>query len=138
MRTKQRTAAVIFRKKKFLLIHRQKNTEDYYIFPGGGVEDTETPEEAVVREINEELNLKIKIVRKLFEFENLGNREYYYLIKEFSGTIKVIGDSVTNKNIKIKDFACWYSLEKLNKINLLPQKAKRKILTLQKRGLFNS
>lgn len=136
MRTKQRVAAVIFRKKKFLLIHRQKNAEDYYIFPGGGVEDTETQKEAVIREINEELNLRIKIARKLFEFENLGNKEYYYLIKEFSGRMKVIGDSITNKNIK--DSADWYSLEELNKINLLPPKAKRKILNLQRKGLLDS
>jgi len=136
MRTKQRAAAVIFRKKKFLLIHRQKNAEDYYIFPGGGIEDTETPKEAVIREINEELNLRIKIARKLFEFENLGNKEYYYLIKEFSGRMKVIGDSITNKNIR--DSADWYSLEKLNEINLLPPKVKRKILNLQRKGLFDS
>jgi len=136
MRTKQRAAAVIFRKNKFLLIHRQKDAEDYYIFPGGGVEDTETPEETIIREINEELNLRIKIARKLFEFENLGGREYYYLIKEFSGIMKVIGDSMANENIR--DYAGWYSFEELNRINLLPPKAKRKLLNLQRKGLFNS
>ena len=128
MRTKQRAAAIIFRKKRLLLIHRRKGTEDYYIFPGGGVEDTETPEEAVIREINEELNLKIKIARKMFEFKNRGGREYYYLIKEFSGTMKVIGDSVMNKNIK--DSVVWCSREELNKINLLPLKAKKEILKM--------
>lgn len=136
MRTKQRAAAIIIKKKKLLLIRRRKNTEEYYIFPGGGVEDTETPEEAVVREIKEELNLKIKITRKLFEFENMGCKEYYYLIKEFSGMMEVIGDGITNKNIE--DSADWYSLKELNRINLLPLKAKKKILTLQKRDLLDS
>ena len=30
---------------RFCLIHRKKNGEEYWLFPGGGVEDTETVEE---------------------------------------------------------------------------------------------
>ena len=38
-------------------------------FPGGKIEDNESAEEAVVREIREELNCEIKVQRPLGEFE---------------------------------------------------------------------
>ena len=58
-------AAVIIHNNKFLCVQRGDNKHDYiafkYEFPGGKVEIGETKEKALVREIQEELNLKINI-----------------------------------------------------------------------------
>src|SRR5687768_11349383 len=62
-------AAIIINKNKLLCVQRKAHKYDYisykYEFPGGKVEDGETYEEALIREIKEELNLFIG-VRGLF------------------------------------------------------------------------
>lgn len=59
MRTNKRVGAVIRRGDMVLLIHRHKNGEEYWVLPGGGVEDEETLEEALRREVMEETSLEV-------------------------------------------------------------------------------
>ena len=53
--TRNRGAAIIVQEGKIALIKRIQEDETYYVFPGGGIEEGETPEEATKREIFEEL-----------------------------------------------------------------------------------
>ena len=61
-------AAVIIVDQKILCVQRGKNKHDYisykYEFPGGKVEKGETQEQALHREIREELNMEITILRQ--------------------------------------------------------------------------
>jgi ADP-ribose pyrophosphatase YjhB (NUDIX family) len=59
MRTNKNVRGMIKRDGKILLIHRFKAGTEYWTVPGGGVEDDETLEEALAREIKEEVGLKI-------------------------------------------------------------------------------
>ena len=59
MRTNKRVGAVLRRGDEVLLIHRHKNGEEYWVLPGGGVEDEETNEEALIREVMEETSLEV-------------------------------------------------------------------------------
>ena len=58
-------AAVIIYKEKVLCMQRGKNKHDYisykYEFPGGKIEDGESKAEALMRELNEEMNISINI-----------------------------------------------------------------------------
>ncbi len=58
--TRNRGAAIIVQEGKIALIKRIREDETYYVFPGGGIEEGETPEEATKREIFEELGVHIK------------------------------------------------------------------------------
>lgn len=60
MRTNVRVGAIILRDNKLLLIHRRKNGSEYWVLVGGGVEEGETNEEALFREVAEETSLKVK------------------------------------------------------------------------------
>ncbi len=57
------TAAVIFAKEKVLITRRLDNTahEGFWEFPGGKIDPGESPEEALCREIREELDAEIRI-----------------------------------------------------------------------------
>ena len=61
-------AAVIERDGRFLIARRLEGTHlaGYWEFPGGKVHDDETQEDALQREISEELNTGISKVRKVF------------------------------------------------------------------------
>lgn len=50
--------AIIKKDNQYLLVHSPKL--DTYVFPGGGVEDGETKEEALVREVLEETGYQVK------------------------------------------------------------------------------
>ena len=57
------SAAIIIVEKQILCLQRGESKYDYiskkFEFPGGKIEEGESPENAVIREINEELNLNI-------------------------------------------------------------------------------
>ena len=61
-------AAVVERNGRFLVTRRLKGThlEGYWEFPGGKVQEDETQEEALVREMSEELKTDISKMRKIF------------------------------------------------------------------------
>lgn len=122
MRTNKRAGVALVKNNRLFLIKRQKDTEIYYILPGGGVELKETPEDAAIREIREELRVDIKLNKKIAEFEHRGNIEYYYLSENYKGKIKFVGDSMFNSNIIDKEE--WVLLNNIHKINLLPEKIK--------------
>ena len=62
------SAAIIVENKKILCVQRNKGKYDYisykYEFPGGKLEESENEEEALKREISEELNLEIDVAEK--------------------------------------------------------------------------
>lgn len=62
----------ILKGRKILLLHRVK--DDWYELPGGKIEKTENPEDAVIRELKEELLVDIEILKSLGEkdFEENG------------------------------------------------------------------
>ena len=59
------SAAIIVENKKILCVQRNKGKYDYisykYEFPGGKLEECENEEDALKREISEELNLEIDV-----------------------------------------------------------------------------
>ena len=62
------SAAIIVENKKILCVQRNKGKYDYisykYEFPGGKLEEGENEEDALKREIGEELNLVIDVAEK--------------------------------------------------------------------------
>ena len=62
-------AAVIKFKNKFFCVQRGEHKYDYlsykFEFPGGKLENNETPKEALIREIREELDYSIKVGKQL-------------------------------------------------------------------------
>jgi len=77
----------------YLFSERKKKPFDkYYEFPGGKIEKLETPEECLIRECHEELDIKIK--KNIYHgeithlYENLSVRLHIFEITEYSGEIK--------------------------------------------------
>ncbi len=64
-------SALIIKNNKVLLVHHKKL--GVWLYPGGHVEDTETPDEALVREVKEETGLDIEIIGE--KDENLADQD---------------------------------------------------------------
>ncbi|WP_336990699.1 NUDIX hydrolase [Bacillus infantis] len=70
--------AVIVNEGKLALIKRIRESEEYYVFPGGGAEPGELPEEAAAREVLEELGIKVKVGRLLVCHDYNGPQFFYF------------------------------------------------------------
>jgi len=64
---RQRATAIVVKDNKIILLKRIKNGSEYFIFPGGGVDEGETVEQGLVREVKEELSLDISTWKHLFD-----------------------------------------------------------------------
>ena len=90
MKTRVGSRAVVIQNNKILLSHEKAS--GWWLIPGGGMEAGETPEECVVREVEEETGL---IVRPIKQFLTL--HEYYeeyrytshYFVCEVTGEAKM-------------------------------------------------
>src|SRR5512141_1153611 len=84
MRT--RAGIVLIEDGKVALIERLRAGLDYYVFPGGGVDEGESPEQAAAREAMEELGIEVAIRQKVAEIQ-LPSRshQFYYLVEQTSG-----------------------------------------------------
>ena len=133
----KRAIGIIIRNNKILLIRRIKNGKEYYVFPGGGVEE-ELIEDAATREIKEELSLNVSIDKLLFEIENQNRKEYYFLIKEFTGMLKLGGEEKERMNKDNQYYPQWVDLDRLSKLdNLYPELARKKVIELYKTAYFS-
>jgi len=85
--------ALILDNDKILLIHRFKYGREYFVLPGGHIEEGESEEEALIREIKEETNLDARIDKKLWTLKNpLDNSEnHFFLVTKFSGNLQLGG-----------------------------------------------
>ena len=88
--------AIIIEDNKLLVMFRRKIKngikKEYYVIPGGGLEEGETLEQNVIREIKEEFNIDIKVIKKLETLEFDETIENYFLCKRISGTPELSGE----------------------------------------------
>jgi 8-oxo-dGTP pyrophosphatase MutT (NUDIX family) len=90
------SSALIIKDKKILLNLRAKGVEkfpSYWGFPGGKNDDGETPEEAVVREVKEEIGLDFKVSSLFLTSKGASGKVYSYLGSE-SGEVKLQKEEV--------------------------------------------
>jgi len=126
MRT--RVGAVILKDKKVLLMHRIKNEKEYYVIPGGSLESNETIIEACHREIKEETNLDINIIKEAFRILNEGKKEIYFLAEPKSSNLKLGGPEVLRESANNRYILEWVDILEISKLNLMPPNIKDELL----------
>ena len=86
--------AVIRRKQRFLVIRRAEGIEagGTYCFPGGEIEAGESSQDAVVREVREELGVDVLPLRKLWQSTTSWNVELDWWLVEFPQVASISPD----------------------------------------------
>ena len=111
-----------------------KSMAGLWEFPGGKVEKGELPEDALVREINEELNISISaqnLTPTCFASEPLGEKNLLLLLYTAD---KWEGDIIAKEDQKFD----WFDLDSISKFDMPPADIPlvanlKKILNISKR-----
>jgi 8-oxo-dGTP pyrophosphatase MutT (NUDIX family) len=80
-----RAAVLLLQDDKIALIERHRAGLHYFTFPGGHVDEGETPEQAAVRETMEELGLHVRLKQVVAKIGWQGKWQYYYLAEATDG-----------------------------------------------------
>jgi len=125
--------ATIVRRDKVLLVKHSsehKPTYGYWILPAGKVATDESLEEALKREMKEELNLRIQILQKLVEHEDpyTGDRLVGFLCTPLTSKIKI--------SAELKE-AQWFNRDELQKIEEINPNLKQYLLEILKPGMYS-
>lgn len=130
---RDRGSVVIIENNKVALIKRSKDNSVYYVFPGGGIEVGETPEEGAEREALEELGVKVELKGCITEIAYNG-KQYFFLAEIIGGTFGTgkgveYTDTIRNKGTHMP---VWIDIKKLSIINIIPKELALKIEAMHK------
>lgn len=115
-----RVCGLLIENQKLLLLKHDGLGMDGFIWspPGGGIDFSETAEEAIVREFHEETGLQVRVDEFLFvnEFrtEKLHAVELFFKVHRESGELKLGADPELPKQILTE--IAFLSIEQLNSI----------------------
>ena len=107
---------------KVALIERHRAGMHYFAFPGGGVDEGETPEQAAVREAIEELGIEVAVKQKVAEIHFEQSTQVYFLVEwtggEFgTGTGEEFTDSDPDNPQEGIYIPIWIGIEELDQHN---------------------
>ena len=109
------SSGLIIQNNKVLIGFRSENDNGggLWEFPGGKIEIDESSEEAVIRELNEELDIVVhkpkKVMQYLHRFKNLIYDISFFEVISFKGSIKN----------KVHDELKWTDLANINNYNFI-------------------
>jgi 8-oxo-dGTP pyrophosphatase MutT (NUDIX family) len=106
------------------LIKRIRAGQCYYLFPGGGVEESESNEDAAKREALEELGVEIRILRLFAAGQMATMKQYYYLAEAVGGKFGTgAGPELASSPSSVKGSytPVWMKLSDLMKHDVRPQ-----------------
>ena len=137
MRT--RSAAILIQDNALALIERHRNGLHYFTFPGGGMDAGETPEQAVVREVSEELGLDVRVLSLIAEVWFRGNCQLFYLVEQVGGEFGTgTGEEYTDPRPDDPNVGTyhpmWMSLMEVSANNVLPQQVSALVVQSHQNG----
>lgn len=106
-----------------------KQDYDFVVLPGGRVKTLESSEDALIREINEEMkidltNYNLEFIgadENFFELDNIKYHELYFIYKiEIDENNEDFKDGMINYDSKVNYYK-WVDILDLKEVNLLPK-----------------
>lgn len=115
--------AIIIENNKVLMQKRTDDIEthrDKWTTPSGIVETNEHPEETIIREVKEELDIDIEIIRPIFAIDSFPNHKDKYHLVYIAYLCKMLRGEVKNQDDDgdVSDVA-WFDIDKLDEVDTI-------------------
>ncbi|WP_227397089.1 NUDIX hydrolase [Jeotgalibacillus aurantiacus] len=127
---RNRGSVMLIHQNKVALIKRVRAGQTYYVFPGGGIEPHETPQEAAKREAFEELGVEVEI-GELFTTIAYNGKQYFYLARMISGVFGSGKGEEFKQHNRGSYEPVWLKISELPQYNLLPEEVAQKLYQLE-------
>jgi 8-oxo-dGTP diphosphatase len=82
---RNRAGIILIEENRLALIERHRTGRHYFAFPGGGIDEGESPQQTAVREAEEELGIRVEVIQKVVEVIFNGKTQHYFLVKKING-----------------------------------------------------
>ena len=119
MEIRVRVAGVLTKKDEILFVKHQKNGEEYWLLPGGGVDYGETMEESLAREFLEECNLEIEVENLMFVSQGISPDKTKHIINMFFKVKYLSGELKIGEEERLKE-AAYHNIDDVNNMTLYP------------------
>ncbi|MDI6737849.1 MAG: NUDIX hydrolase [Nanoarchaeota archaeon] len=117
-----RSCVILVENTRVLCIHCKYGDDEYYLFPGGGVEPGETLVECAKREFEEETGLKIDITKLVYVNDWIKDKAINERVVNIFFLGKIVGGKIIQGEKdggKVKDIE-WVDLDRLSEIDFRP------------------
>jgi 8-oxo-dGTP diphosphatase len=122
-----RASAIIISKRHILLIHRIRGSQEFYVFPGGHIEEGESAEEACIREVLEETGLHTAWLQPAFDHTIQARMAHYFFIQVHPGTLSLGGPESQKRSEENRYLLEWVPLVQLGGYKLRPEAVRNAI-----------
>lgn len=120
--------ALIIKDGKMAAIRIRDAGEEWYIMPGGGMEAEETMQEAVCREVMEELGIEVKCGDLLFVVEGVHGERFHRVDLVFACDYVAYRPDASLHGDTNQVGINWLDISTLNRQPLYPSKLRRQIM----------
>lgn len=124
-----RPATIVIENDKVLVVESKYGEEEFYLFPGGGIEYGETIEETAIRETLEETGYQVKVIKPVYINEYIDERDKSQRVINIFFLAKLTGKErkkACDDGGKIKQVR-WVPIKKLKEIDIRPRMIKENL-----------
>ena len=125
-----RTAGMIVKEGKILLIAHRKNKKKYWLVPGGGIDFGESAEDALVREMQEELGIDVEIGDIIFSSDSIDPSGSRHVLNLYFSCTHTGGEITLGDDPRLSDWG-YFSAEEIPALKLSPPCAQQLICFLR-------
>jgi 8-oxo-dGTP diphosphatase len=129
---RKRASAILLKEDKILLIRRKNERGEYYVFPGGGIQDDETPAQAVVREMMEEAGITVSSGDVIFHEQNEYDDNTLVSCEQI-GDEEIVWQEDFKQTPTDSFVFEWVETERLPKLELLPKNGRDAVIVWTKK-----
>ncbi len=131
-----RSGIILIEDGKLALIERHRAGLHYFTFPGGGVDEGESPEQAAIREAEEELGIQVVIKQKVADVHFNEKMQYYFLAEKIGGEFGAgTGEEYGEYDpVHGTYHPLWMPLEDVKNKNVLPRELADLVIRFAKEG----